>query len=78
MVELQNQGVRRVYVGGGITIQSFLQKDLLTEITITTVPIILGKWIPLYGLNYGDFRLELLERKSFKSDFVQSRYRFIR
>jgi len=77
-VELQNQGVRKVYVDGGITIQSFLQKDLLTEITITTVPIILGKGLPLFGLTYGDLRLELLESKSFKSGFVQSRYRFIR
>jgi len=77
-VELQNQGVRRVYVDGGITIQSFLQKDLLTEITITTVPIILGKGLPLFGLTYGDLNLELLESKSFESGFVQSRYRFIR
>ena len=77
-VELQNQGVRRVYVDGGITIQSFLQKDLLTEITITTVPIILGKGLPLFGLTYGDLKLELLESKSFESGFVQSRYRFIR
>lgn len=76
-VELQNQGVRRVYVDGGITIQSFLQKDLLTEITITTVPIILGKGLPLFGLTYSDLNLELLESKSFESGFVQSRYRFI-
>ena len=78
IVELQNQGVKRVYVDGGITIQSFLQKDLLTEITITTVPIILGKGLPLFGLTYGDLRLELLDSQSFDSGFVQSRYRFIR
>jgi len=77
-VELQNQGVRKVYVDGGTTIQSFLQKDLLTDITITTVPIILGKGLPLFGLTYGDLKLELLDSRSFESGFVQSRYRFIR
>ncbi len=75
-VELQNQGVRHVYIDGGITLQSFIQQHLLNEITITTVPILLGSGIPLYGITKGDIELELLHSKSFDSGFVQSKYRF--
>jgi len=77
-VDLQNQGVRNVYVDGGITIQSFMQAELLSEITITTVPIILGKGLPLFGNIRDDLKLELIYSRSFHSGFVQSKYKFIR
>jgi len=77
-VELQNQGVKNVYVDGGVTIQSFLQQGLLTNITITHVPIILGKGIPLFSMIRDEQRLELLNSRSFDSGFVQASYRFIR
>lgn len=76
-VELQNQGVRHVYVDGGITIQSFIQAELLNDITITTVPIILGKGLPLFGNTRNDIKLELLKSRSFDSGFVQAHYRFL-
>jgi len=76
-VELQNQGVRHVYVDGGLTIQSFIQQQLLTDITITTVPIILGKGLPLYGYVREELKLKLTESQSFESGFVQSKYQFI-
>jgi len=77
-VELQNQGVRNVYVDGGVTIQSFMQAELLSEITITTVPIILGKGLSLFGNTRDDLKLELIHSRSFDSGFVQAKYRFIR
>ena len=75
-VDLQNQGVRHVYVDGGITIQSFIQAELLSEITVTTVPIILGKGLPLFANTRGDMKLELIHSRSYDSGFVQAKYRF--
>jgi dihydrofolate reductase len=77
-VELQNQGVRRVYIDGGITIQSFLQAGLLSDITVTTVPILLGGGIPLFSTIKNDVALELVKSESFESGFVQSKYNFKR
>jgi len=77
-VDLQNQGVKHVYVDGGITIQSFMQAELLSEITITIVPIILGKGLPLFGNTRDDIKLELINSRSFDSGFVQASYRFLR
>ena len=72
--ELTAQRVRKVYVDGGRTIQSFLQAGLLDEITITTIPVLIGQGIPLFGPLEADIRLELLESRAFESGLVQNRY----
>jgi dihydrofolate reductase len=38
-----------LYIDGGKTIQSFLEQDLIDEMIITTVPVLLGSGIPLFG-----------------------------
>jgi dihydrofolate reductase len=46
---LSVSGKRRIYVDGGQTIQSFLRARLIDEITVTTIPVLLGGGIPLFG-----------------------------
>ncbi len=76
-VELQNQGARHVYVDGGVTIQSFIQQKLLTEMTLNQLPILLGAGVPLFGMTRGDQHLELISSRSFDSGVVQSKYAFV-
>ena len=65
-----------LYVDGGDTIQRFLAAGLLDELTITTIPILIGTGRPLFGpLADGDVHLELLASRSWPNGFVQSRYR---
>jgi len=71
---LSSQGVRRVYVDGGKTIQGFLRVGLINDMTITLVPILLGEGIPLFGKTGRVIRLRHLETKSYPNGFVQSRY----
>jgi len=78
IVQLQAAGIRRVYVDGGLTIQSFIRKDLLTDIIITRVPVLLGKGIPLFGPLTDDIELRHLSTKTFANGFVQSHYQFER
>ncbi len=75
--KLSKQGVKRIYVDGGFTIQSFLAKNLIDEITITTVPIVLGSGKPLFGDLMQDIHLRLIESKSYNFGFVQSKYQVI-
>ena len=42
-------GHRRLYIDGGRTNQAFLAAGLIDEITITTVPVLLGAGIRLFG-----------------------------
>jgi dihydrofolate reductase len=75
VARLDANGLSRLYVDGGLTIQSFLAADLIGEMTITSVPILLGAGKPLFGPMQKDVRLELLACKAFEFGFVQSKYR---
>jgi dihydrofolate reductase len=47
--DLNKKGFNNLYIDGGITVQNFLKEDLIDEMIITTIPIILGAGIPLFG-----------------------------
>ena len=72
--ELADEGWRAAYVDGGRLIQSFLAEGLIDEMTITQIPVLLGRGRRLFGETTGDIHLELLETRGFPSGFVQSRY----
>jgi dihydrofolate reductase len=46
---LSTEGQKHLYVDGGITIQQFMRKGLIDEITITTIPVLLGRGRTLFG-----------------------------
>ena len=47
--QLKEMGHQNLYIDGGITIQNFLDEDLIDEMIITRVPVLLGDGIPLFG-----------------------------
>jgi dihydrofolate reductase len=72
--ELAKAGVQHLYVDGGKTIQSFIQAGLMQQIIITTVPILIGKGIRLFGNIDQDIHLRHSKTISFDNGFVQSWY----
>jgi dihydrofolate reductase len=68
---------RHIYVDGGKTIQGFLNAGLVDDITITQLPILIGEGISLFGRLAHDIMLQLVHSKTFKSGFVQSKYRVL-
>ncbi len=74
---LSDSGAKHLYIDGGNTIQRFLRAGLIDEMTITTVPVLLGRGISLFGELSGDVNCDLLESTSFSNGMVQSRYRVI-
>lgn len=46
---LNAKGFNKLYIDGGVTIQSFLQDDLIDEMVITRFPVLLGGGSPLFG-----------------------------
>lgn len=82
LVALRAEGVGHVYVDGGETIRRFLAADLVDELTITTIPVLLGRGRPLFGpggaLPSGDPPerwLALLGSRATPEGFVQSAWR---
>jgi dihydrofolate reductase len=47
--QLSELGHQHLYIDGGITIQNFLEEDMIDEMIITKISILLGGGIPLFG-----------------------------
>jgi len=72
--QLKAEGLGRIYIDGGKTVQSFLRAGLVTDMTITRIPILIGSGLPLFGELPKDLPLDHIETKTFPSGFVQSLY----
>ncbi len=75
LITLTGYGARHVYLDGGKTIQLFLKEGLVDEMTITTIPILIGEGLSLFGPLNHDTKFKLIKSKYFKNGFVQSKYR---
>jgi dihydrofolate reductase len=71
---LSDEDVHHIYVDGGNTIQRFLAEGLIDEITVTTIPVILGSGISLFGSLDQDIHLNHLHTTTFEFGFVQTTY----
>ena len=47
---IHSKGHHKLYIDGGKTVQAFLAENLIDELILTTIPIILGDGIPLFGV----------------------------
>ena len=74
VAELEQEGIRHIYIDGGKTIQAFLNAGLINEITITKIPVLIGTGIPLFGSLDHDINLIHKNTCAFKNGFVQSTY----
>jgi len=77
ITRLAEQGLHRLYVDGGVTIQRFLSAGLINELTITTIPVLVGNGKTLFGSLTKDVPLELVATRSYQFGFVQSHYRVL-
>jgi dihydrofolate reductase len=73
--QLNNSGYNRLYIDGGVTIQSFLKEDLIDEMIITTIPILLGGGAPLFSTLSKALEFEHVETKVFLNQMVQTYYK---
>lgn len=73
--QLDKEGIGHVYLDGGLTIQQFLRAGLVDEMIISTIPVLIGAGIALFGELAQDMVFDHMETKTFKSGLVQSRYR---
>lgn len=71
---LEARGYRHAYVDGGLTIQGFLAAGLIQRLTITRVPVLIGRGIPLFGDLSSDARLRHIATRAYPSGLVQSEY----
>lgn len=68
---LGQAGARRVYVDGGRLISACLRDGLVARLTITRVPVLLGRGLPLF-VDPGRHMLHHVETRVWAHGFVQS------
>ncbi|MDA3947046.1 MAG: dihydrofolate reductase family protein [Helicobacteraceae bacterium] len=77
METLRMENKKYLYIDGGQVIQSFLKEGVVTDITITTIPILLGEGIRLFGTLPKEKNLKLIAAQGYENGFVQSRYEVV-
>lgn len=76
--QLFDRGCQHLYIDGGGVIQSFLAEDKIDELIITTIPILLGGGVPLFGVLKTPLTFDLVESRVYLDAMVQTRYKRIR
>ena len=74
IAKLENEGYKHAYVDGGTTITSFLNLELIKEMTLTLAPVLLGSGIPLFGKLSKQIKLEDAQSTVFPNNFVELKY----
>lgn len=76
MADLVQRGFEHAYIDGGHTVQAFIAAGLIDELTLTTVPSVIGQGLSVFGAD-SDVRLELMSSSSDPNGFVQNKYRVL-
>lgn len=74
---LYKKDIKKVYVDGGKLVQSFINDGLINEITLTQIPILIGKGKRLFGELDKDIDLEFINSKPMKFGFIQNHYKVL-
>lgn len=75
ITKLENEGYKHTYIDGGTTITSFLNLQLINEMTLTQAPVLLGSGIPLFGKLDKQIRLEDAQATAFPNNFIEIKYK---
>ncbi len=75
--QLAQSGFQRVYIDGGAVIQDFLRAGLISRMIITTIPVLLGSGIRLFGAVEQDVHLKPVAVQHWPNGFVQTEWGFV-
>lgn len=75
LTQIYKQGYTKLYIDGGRTIRNFLKEDLIDEIIITTIPILLGGGVSLFGDLPNELKFTLIKSKTFLNQVNQNQYK---
>ena len=75
MTKLDKEGYTHAYVDGGTTITTFLNLELINEMTLTLAPVLLGSGVPLFGKLSKQINLEDAQAIAFPNNFIEIKYK---
>jgi|GEM_PF-180562 len=78
LVKLHSEGIKHIWVDGGITASRFLEAGLVDDITISIIAMLLGTGIPLFSTMDREHKCRLISTQSYPSGLVQLKYEIAR
>jgi dihydrofolate reductase/predicted GNAT family N-acyltransferase len=78
VTRLHSEGIRHIWVDGGITISQFLSLQIVDTMTISIIPVLLGSGIPLFNPIDKEISCRLVSSQSYPSGLVQFNYEIIK
>ena len=76
--QLHSEGIRHIWIDGGITISQFLDLQMVDSMTLSVIPVILGSGIPLFNPLSKEQACCLASSQSYPSGLVQLNYEMSR
>ncbi|WP_152447688.1 dihydrofolate reductase family protein [Vibrio owensii] len=77
LLKLKSEGIKKVYIDGGMLIQNAIDLSVLNEITVTTIPVILGNGISLFGTSNKKTKLKFESSEVLLNQLVKTKYSVI-
>ena len=74
---LHSEGIKHVWVDGGITVSKFLEADLVDNITISVIATVLGSGVPLFSTMNKEHKCLLRSTQSYPSGLVTLKYEVV-
>ncbi len=78
LLKLGREGIKHVWVDGGLTISQFLASQKVDTVTLSIIPVILGSGIPLFNVLGKEIPCRLISSQSYSSGLVQLNYEIIK
>ncbi len=74
LTKLHKEGIKHIWVDGGVTISQFLDLQMVDSMTLSLIPVILGSGIPLFNPTGKEHACRLVSSQSYPSGLVQLIY----
>lgn len=72
--QLHADGIKHIWIDGGVTISQFLNAQIVDEMTLSIIPIVLGSGISLFNGLDREISYRLLSSHSYPSGLMQVHY----
>ena len=74
LTNLAAEGARHIYIDGGDVVRQALAQDLVYEMTLSWLPVVLGRGTRLFETGLPGSAWQLASSRQFSSGMVQARY----
>jgi dihydrofolate reductase len=74
IAKVHSEGIRHIWIDGGVTIAQFLKSSLIDQIIISIIPVILGSGIRLFNPTSKELSCRLVFAKGYPSGLAQVCY----